>query len=180
MVARGCTAVPACLTRLRRYLTCDTRARPVWETDGKPVSVGRALRTVPDRTRTLIENRDRGCRVPGCPRTRWLHIHHLIHWENGGRTDTNNLIALCAHHHRLHHHGRIGITGDADEPDGVTFTDHRGRPLAPNAPPRPPGDPPIPAAHRLGISPTRWDHPSGERLDTHWVQFTEPPPASSN
>ena len=129
---------------LRRYLTCDTRVRPVWETDGKPVSVGRALRTVPDRTRTVIENRDRGCRVPGCPRTRWLHIHHLIHWENGGRTDTNNLIALCAHHHRLHHHGRIGITGDADQPDGVTFTDHRGRTLAPTAPPRPPGDPPAP------------------------------------
>ena len=52
----------------------------------------------------VIENRDRGCRVPGCPRTRWLHIHHLTHWEHGGPTDTNNLIALCAHHHRLHHH----------------------------------------------------------------------------
>ena len=107
-------------------------ARPVWETDGKPVSVGRATRTVPHRARVVIENRDRGCRVPGCPRTLWLHIHHLTHWEDGGNTDTNNLIALCAHHHRLHH-GHIGIQGNADHPNGVTFT-YQGRILANHAP----------------------------------------------
>lgn len=68
---------------LRRFVGCDARIRPVFEADGRPVSVGRAFRTVPDRTRIVIEERDRGCRVPGCERSRWLHIHHILHL--GGR-----------------------------------------------------------------------------------------------
>ncbi|HVL06656.1 MAG TPA: HNH endonuclease signature motif containing protein [Acidimicrobiales bacterium] len=67
---------------LRRFVGCDARIRPVLEAGGKAVSVGRAFRTVPDRTRIVIEERDRGCRVPGCDRSRWLHVHHIRH----GRT----------------------------------------------------------------------------------------------
>ncbi|MFN2503221.1 MAG: HNH endonuclease, partial [Acidimicrobiales bacterium] len=67
-----------------------------------------------------------------------LHIHHLRHWEDGGTTDTENLLALCAHHHRLHHRGGLGMAGNADDPDGVAFTDERGRPLAVCGRPAPP------------------------------------------
>ncbi|MGH9263943.1 MAG: DUF222 domain-containing protein [Acidimicrobiales bacterium] len=81
---------------MRRFLSCDSRVRAVFEEAGRPVSVGRAFRTVPDRTRIVIEERDRGCRVPGCDRSRWLHVHHITHWEDGGATDTANLIALCS------------------------------------------------------------------------------------
>lgn len=35
---------------LRRYIGCDSRVRPVFDEEGKAVSVGRAFRTVPDRT----------------------------------------------------------------------------------------------------------------------------------
>ena len=38
----------------------------VVERDGVPFSVGRTRRVVPERTRRVIERRDRGCRVPGC------------------------------------------------------------------------------------------------------------------
>ncbi|MFN2506974.1 MAG: DUF222 domain-containing protein [Acidimicrobiales bacterium] len=129
---------PAVSPGLRRFLSCDSRIRPVLGRGGQAVSVGRALRTVPERTRVVIEERDRGCRVPGCDRSRWLHIHHLRHWEDGGTTDTENLLALCAHHHRLHHRGGLGMAGNADDPDGVAFTDERGRPLAPCGRPAPP------------------------------------------
>lgn len=112
---------------LRRFLSCDVRVRPVLEAGGLPASVGRAFRTVPDRTRMVIEERDRGCPVPGCERTRWLHVHHVQHWEDGGTSDTPNLIALCHRHHRLHHLGRLGISRNADDPDGMAFTDERGR-----------------------------------------------------
>ena len=128
--------------------------------------MGRAFRTVPDRTRITIEERDRGCRVPGCDRSRWLHVHHIRHWEDGGTTDTVNVIALRQHHHRLHHRGRLGITGNADDPDGVVFTDERGRTVVGCGRPIPPGDRPVP--------PGSWAHPSGERLDMRWVQFNEP------
>lgn len=40
---------------LRRFLSCDSRVRPVLEENGKAVSVGRAFRTVPDRTRVVVE-----------------------------------------------------------------------------------------------------------------------------
>ena len=75
--------------------------------------------------------RDQGCAVPGCTQTHILEVHHIIHWEDGGPTDTWNLICLCPHHHRLHHRGELGITGNAD--DGtVVFTDRNGTPLQPS------------------------------------------------
>jgi len=165
---------PALPDSLRRYLGCDTTARVVCEVKGRPLSVGRATKVVPDRTRVVVEDRDRGCRVPGCERKRWVHIHHVVHWEDRGPTDTANLLALCGAHHRMHHQGRLGITGDADQPDGIVFADHRGRVLASNGRPVPPGDPPLVAAARLGIPEGAWDHPLGERIDSRWVYFNEP------
>ncbi len=155
---------------LRRLVGCDARVRTLVEVGHKPVSVGRSFRIVAERTRMAVEDRDGGCRVPGCERARWLQIHHVVHWEDGGATDTANLVALCSTHHRLHHLGRLGIEGDADEPDGLVFTDRRGRRLTGCGRPAPPG--------QLGIAGT-WVPPSGERLDTRWVYFNEPrPPAS--
>ena len=138
------------------------------------MSVGRATRAVPSRTRIVVEERDRGCRVPGCARSRWLHVHHIRPWSEGGPTDTDNLVCLCAFHHRLHHRGGLGIEGDADDPDGLVFTDARGRPLAASGRPSPPHGPPQAAARRLGIPTNPYDHPTGERLDDRWVCFNEP------
>lgn len=156
---------------LRQFVGCDARIRPVLEAGGRAVSVGRAFRTVPDRTRIVIEERDRGCRVPGCDRSRWLHVHHLRHWENGGVSDTANLVALCHRHHRLHHLGKLGISGNADDPDGMHFTDERGRTLNSCGRPVPPGQPVEMAASRLGVPAGAWSHPTGERLDPYWVGF---------
>ena len=164
---------PGLSAGLRRFLSCDSRMRVLWEQGGRAVSVGRSLRTVPSRTRMVIEERDRGCRVPGCERSRWLHIHHLRHWEDGGTTDTANLVALCGHHHRLHHRGGLGIRGDADDPDGLVFTDARGRPLRPNAPPAPPRRSLAAAVAELDLPRGGWSHPTGERLDPRWVGFDE-------
>lgn len=67
---------------VRDRITCDGVVQPVWETDGVPFSVGRAQHVVPDRTRRIIERRDRGCRVPGCDCSRFVEIHHIIHWND--------------------------------------------------------------------------------------------------
>ena len=173
---------PALAEGLRRHLGCDTTVVPVWERAGRALSVGRAFRTVPERTRVVVEERDGACRVPGCERTRWLQCHHITHWEDGGATDTANLVALCSHHHRLHHRGHLGIAGNADEADGVVFTDRWGRPIAGRGSPAPPGDPPLEAAAAMGIPSGNWVHPSGERYDhtwTRWLFFNEEP-ASPN
>ncbi len=166
---------PALPDALRRLLTCDARIRPLWEIDGVPISLGRARRTVPDRTRIIVEERDRGCSTPGCPHTRWLHIHHIVHWEDGGPTNTANLVCLCPFHHRAHHRGQLGIAGNADETDGVRFTDRHGRSLAPNAVPTAPGDAADETAPRLGIRHDGYRHPTGEHLDRWSIAFDDPP-----
>jgi len=150
-------------SELRRYLECDANIRPVILRDGRPVNVGRAMRIVPERTRRLIEHRDGGCAVPGCGANRFLQIHHLTHWEDGGTTDTKNLVALCRHHHRQHHQGLLQITGDPDRPpEHLTFTDEHGRPIGPAAQPRPPRALPRTAPYK---------HPTGEPLHTHWLDL---------
>jgi Domain of unknown function (DUF222)/HNH endonuclease len=154
------------------YLSCDSTVRYLLLRHGQPVATGRRQRTVNPRQRLIIEHRDGGCRVPGCDQARWLHIHHLVHWTHGGRTDPTNLLALCGRHHRMVHAGRLTISGDPNDPDGLTFSDHRGRRLEP-ARPRPPapGRSATDAAHRQGLLRPDWQHPPGERLDDRWISW---------
>lgn len=153
---------------IRRYLTCDGLLTPTFHANGIPISVGRSQRIVPDRTRRIVIMRDGGCHVPGCGATHHLEVHHIIHWDDNGPSDTWNLVTLCPHHHRMHHQGRLGISGNADVPDGVTYTDTDGRIIAASGiTPKPPGGPPPPiAGHYRG--------PLGERLDMRWVAFHPP------
>jgi hypothetical protein len=137
--------------------SCEGTITPLWETDGRPVSVGRDQRILPARTRRLIEDRDRGCRVPGCSTTRFVEIHHLQHWADGGSTDYDTQVSLCPFHHDAHHRGDLTIAGDPTRPGGLTVTNRYGLPIAPPAPgelaprqhpvndrgaPDPPGDDP--------------------------------------
>ena len=153
---------------IAKYISCDGLITPTFIHDAMPISIGRSGRTIPERTRRLVILRDQGCRVHGCTQTHVLEVHHIVHWHDGGPTDTWNLIALCPHHHRMHHQGLLGIAGNAD--DGtVVFTDANGQRLRPTgARPTPPGAPPPTPA---GV----YQHPLGERLDTHWLHFNPPP-----
>jgi hypothetical protein len=153
------------------YLSCDSTVRYLLMRRGQPVAMGRRQRSVSPRLRTTIEHRDGGCRVPGCDQSRWLHVHHIVHWTHGGSTDPGNLLCLCAYHHRMLHRGLLTIDGDPNLTDGLTFTDERGRRLQP-APPRPPRSPiSSAAAADLGLPLPRWQHPPGERLDTRWINW---------
>ena len=153
---------------VRRHLTCDGLLSPVFTDKGMPISVGRTQRIVPDRTRRQVVLRDGGCGVIGCTDHMFIEIHHIIHWQDGGPTDTWNLICLCPHHHRLHHRGKLGIAGNADVPGGVTFTNAAGNPIAQTGtrPEPPEAPPPRPAG--------TYRHPLGERLDTSYVYFNPP------
>ncbi len=154
---------------LRDVILCDGIVRPLWHTEGRPVNVGRAQRIVPNHTRRLILDRDRTCRHLTCTSRRHLEVHHLKHWlPHGGTTDTDNLLALCPHHHDAHHRGAFTITGNPDRPDGLECFDQRGRPIAGSGRPTPPtGPPPEPQS--------RCRHPLGEPMHTKWLWFTDAP-----
>lgn len=139
---------------IRDLLLCDGTITPTFLENGHPVNVGRSLRIVPDRARRLIEHRDLKCRVPWCTRETGLQIHHLVEWNHGGSTDTHNLIAVCERCHRQHHNGQLGITGNADRPDGLIFTDDHGHVIDfaahPHKPSRPAPTPKRPYRHPDG------------------------------
>lgn len=144
------------------HILCDGIVQPVWERDGVPFSVGRTQRIVPDRTRRIVERRDRGCRVPGCSADRFVEVHHIVHWIDGGPTDTSNLISLCPRHHRMHHRGQFDISGNADEFDDVVYTDQQGQVIDPR--PRPvvtTGPPPTSSAE--------YRPPLNGRFDWDWI-----------
>jgi hypothetical protein len=48
--------------------------------------------------------RDMTCRAEGCDAPAdWCEAHHLDPWEAGGRTDIDDGVLLCSHHHhRIH------------------------------------------------------------------------------
>jgi 5-methylcytosine-specific restriction protein A len=88
-----------------RMLCCDAAVVPiVLNGTGQPLDVGRVTRTIPDGLRRAVAARDLGCAHPGCGRpVSWCHCHHILPWELGGDTKLDNLVMLCAAHHRQIH-----------------------------------------------------------------------------
>jgi hypothetical protein len=97
-----------------------------------------------------------------------LQVHRIIHDQHHGPTDTWNLAGLCPADHRLHHQGELGITGNADDPDGLTFTDAAGKVIDPATRPcKPTGPPP-------GGPDKPYEHPLGERLQRRAILYPRP------
>ncbi len=111
-----------------RRLACDARLQlAVRRSDRGAVGIGRTSRSIPGWLRKLVTARDEGCRFPRCHRRRWVHVHHIVHWIDGGPTDLDNLVTLCGFHHRLIHNAGWKISGDPQHhiefvrPDGSLY-----------------------------------------------------------
>lgn len=168
---KGCSLPPS----LRDRILCDGVIQPIWESEGRPVNVGRAQRIVPARTRRLLEDRDRGCRFPGCLAMHHLECHHLDHWIDGGRTDADRLIMLCPFHHDEHHRGAFVMVGDPSRPAGVVFTERDGTRLRPEF---------LPSESAVGDDGAAaefapYSGPTNEKLHLALVQFDEQPRAGT-
>jgi hypothetical protein len=152
----------------RQYVTCDATCEVWFHRHGRPIGAGRTTRTINRRLRRALEHRHPTCAVPGCGATRGLHAHHIVHWEDGGPTELDNLVLLCPYHHRLHHRGGITITGPAHR---LVVTDSDGQPLTGASLARPPTTPPPDVAP--------WTGPLGERADWWWYDPFQPPPSDN-
>ncbi len=114
-----------------KRLCCDGHAVVLTETKhGEPLSIGRKSRVIPKGIERAVRARDRNtCRFPGCRNTRFVDVHHIEHWADGGETDVETLMLLCSKHHTLVHEGGFRIDRDFQHhwrffrPDGVAVPD---------------------------------------------------------
>jgi hypothetical protein len=149
-----------------RRLACDGSLVELHEHEGSTLSLGRKRRTPSPALRRALAARDRGCRFPGCDRTRFVDAHHVRHWSRGGETNLDNLISLCRSHHRLVHERGYALT--VGEDGEAQFTNEHGVPV-PNVPRPPPSHPEaLRDAHRrrhLQIGSETGRDGSGERME---------------
>jgi hypothetical protein len=96
-------------------LTVDQALRLAGEADVIPTVIGtdgilgygRSRRIASASQRRALAARDGGCVFPGCDHPPdWTEAHHITPWNQGGKTDLDNLCLLCDHHHD--HHRRAG------------------------------------------------------------------------
>ncbi len=111
--AEGCCHIeggPALLPETARRLMCDATLRTSVDhpETGDPLHLGRRRRVVSRPLRRILVRRDVCCQFPGCT-SRYTQAHHIRHWSRGGRTDIENLVLLCPHHHQWVHEGGWAI-----------------------------------------------------------------------
>ena len=134
-----------------RRLACDADLRTIVTDGDTPIGIGRTTRVVPTWLRDAVAARDAGCRWPGCDHSpAGTHIHHVWHWADGGPTDLDNLVTLCARHHRTIHHTTWQLTLHPD----ATVTVRRGHRRRTSHPPT------RQATNITGLPPHR---PAGQR-----------------
>jgi len=87
---------------------CDGATHTVDES-GLP---GRKKRSVSPALRKKIFMRDKGvCRIPGCGRSSFLEVHHIVPRSHGGSNKPSNMILTCHRCHKHIHEGRLRLSG---------------------------------------------------------------------
>ena len=116
---------------------CDSAMSRLLTAEGRILDHGRSVREFTPSQRQAVFVRDQGCRYPGCTAgPRYCDIHHVIPWELGGRSDLDNAVALCRHHHGVIH--RPGWAAELDTGGLFEVRKATGEKLASRPPPRAP------------------------------------------
>jgi hypothetical protein len=101
-----------------RRLACNAGLIPaVLGGSSTPLDLGRSRRLHSRSQRRALALTHHACAVAGCTRPfAWCEIHHhRLSWSGGGRTDLDNGLPLCGHHHRRAHDTRFDLRR---RPDG--------------------------------------------------------------
>ena len=96
-------------------IVCDSGILPIQFSDDaeQVLRLGREQRFFTPKQREALAARDGGCRFTGCDRpVSWCEAHHIDPVSQGGRTDIEDGILLCRHHHMLIHDNRWKIDRD--------------------------------------------------------------------
>ena len=104
---------------LRELINDSKFRRLVFDSQtGQLLDYGRTTYQPPTHLRDHVIGRDVTCRAPGCDRpAKYCDVDHVIAYQDGGETNSNNLATLCRTHHLLKTHGDWQYELD---PDGTT------------------------------------------------------------
>ena len=95
-----------------RRLACNAALIPaVLDGQAQPLDLGREKRLFNQTQRLAGATRHTRCAADGCQIPyAWCELHHRRPWAKGGRTDLNDLVPRCGHHHRrLHARGHVKL-----------------------------------------------------------------------
>jgi hypothetical protein len=77
------------------------------------INAGRSTRYATPSQRAALESMYSTCFHTNCDEAITnCHAHHITYWDHGGRTDLDNLLPTCQHHHRWIHANSPTITLD--------------------------------------------------------------------
>ena len=93
---------------VRDRIACDaTITAIIFDGPAKPIWRGRDLRHASIAQWKALIARDRGCIGCGAAPSR-CEAHHIVAWEDFGRTDIDNMVMVCSRcHHDLHDRGMV-------------------------------------------------------------------------
>jgi hypothetical protein len=88
-----------------RRMACNATIIPwVLGGDSEVLDVGRASRIFVPIQRKALRLQQKCCQAEGCDMPpEWCDAHHLKPWAAGGKTNLEDGVLLCPHHHRLAH-----------------------------------------------------------------------------
>lgn len=98
--------------------------------DGLVLNTGRSFRLAnPSQINALMVMWGGQCAAPGCTHTRFMEMHHIQDWADGGHTDLENLLPLCSACHSLVSEGYLRTVKDGPDihfiyADGTRFVSY--------------------------------------------------------
>lgn len=117
-----------CSVDVARRIMCDSEVQlVVRDASGQIMALGVNSRSVPEKLARVVRARDKTCRFPGCDKTKFCEIHHIVHVAHGGETVLPNLAMICYAHHHLIHEGGWRMEGSMPgelrfiSPDGCIY-----------------------------------------------------------
>ncbi len=118
-----------------QQMACTATLTPILHDGyGVAIDIGRARRYASPAQRAALETMYATCFHTDCDvSVTNCHAHHITYWDNGGRTDLNNLLPTCEHHHRWIHANNPTITlnhqrtATVTMPNGTTTHHHPNR-----------------------------------------------------
>ena len=99
---------------IRQYLHNALGRWHIMDGKGLTLNMGRQQRFATDAQVTaLLAQWEYQCAMPGCNHSRFMEIHHIHEWVDGGSTDIDNLIPLCSSCHSKVSHGLAHIANNS-------------------------------------------------------------------